>query len=69
MTYYELTPAYGRDYASKREVVDAFHAGKDFQGDYNLGFQLVNKESLPKPCTAMLRYKRNRSVVPVKVEA
>lgn len=25
-----LTPAYGRDYKSKKEVIAAFNAGKDF---------------------------------------
>jgi hypothetical protein len=68
--YYELTPAYGRDYKSRSEVVAAFNEGKDFDGDYQLGFKLVNKPQLMSigsgHGTAMLRYKRNTMVTPVK---
>lgn len=67
--YYELTPAYGRDYKTKAEVVEAWNEGKDFEGDYQLGFQLVNKQGIPKPCTVNLRYKGNRNVAVVKVTA
>lgn len=67
--YYELTPAYGRDYKTKAEVVAAWEAGKDFNGDYQLGFKLVNKQDVPKPCTVNLRYKGNRNVAVVKVTA
>ena len=65
--YYELTPAYGRDYKNKTDVVTAWNAGNDFIGDYQLGFQLLNREDIPKPCTVLLRYRANRSVVSVKV--
>jgi len=68
MQYYELTPAYGRDYRTKAEVVAAWEEGKDFEGDFNLKFQLVNKEDIPKPCTVNLRYKGNRNVAVVKVD-
>jgi len=67
MAFYELTPAYGRDYKNKAEVTAAFNAGKDFEGDYQLGFGLVNKEQLPAGSTVMLRYKRNTMVTSVKV--
>ncbi len=67
--YYELTPAYGRDYKSKTEVMAAWYTGKNFQGDYQLGFKPVNLEDIPKPCTVNLRYKGNRSVAVVKVPA
>lgn len=64
---YELTPAYGRDYKKKQEVIDAFNAEKDFEGDYQLGFGLVNKQQIPKGSTVMLRYKKNTAVTVVKI--
>ncbi len=69
MSYYELQPAYGRDYKTKAEVIAAWEQGKDFLGDYQLGFQLVNVEDIPKPCTVNLRYKGNRNLAVVKVKA
>ena len=67
MMFYELTPAYGRDYKTKKEVTEAFNAGKDFEGDYQLGFKLVNKPQLPKGATVILRYKRNMMTTSVKL--
>lgn len=67
MTYYELSPAYGRDYKTKAEVTQAWQNSADFQGDYQLGFQYVNIGSIPKPCTVNLRYKALRNVAVVKV--
>ena len=69
MAFYELTPAYGRDYKTGKEVKAAFDAGKDFQGDYSMGFRLVNKPQIPAGSTVLLRYKGNRSVVSHKVVA
>lgn len=65
--YYELEPAYGRDYKSKKEVIQAWDEGKDFIGDYNLNFHVVNKQDIPKPCTVNLRYKKKTQVAVVKV--
>jgi len=62
MAYYELSPAYGRDYKSAKEVKADFDSNKDFIGDYQLGFSLVNKEQIPVGSVVMLRYKGNRSV-------
>jgi len=67
MAYYELTPAYGRDYKTGKEAKAAFDAGKDFEGDYQLGFKLVNRAQLPIGSTVLLRYKRNTQVANVKV--
>lgn len=67
--YYSLTPAYGRDYKTAKEVKEAFDSGKDFVGDYNLGFRLCNKEAFKPGDTVNLRYKKDRSVVPYKVTA
>lgn len=67
MNYYELTPAYGRDYKSAKDVKTAWDEGKDFNGDYQLGFAYVNVNDIPKPCVVNLRYKRNTMVAVVKV--
>ncbi len=67
--YYELTPAYGRDYKTAKEVKAAFESGKDFVGDYNHGFRLVSIRDFGPDSTVNLRYKKNRSVVPYKVTA
>lgn len=67
MTYYELSPAYGRDYKTKADVIAAWESGKDFEGDYTLGFKPVNIGDIPKPCTVNLRYKQNRAIAVVKV--
>lgn len=71
MTYFELAPACGRDYKSKAEVVAAWADGKDFEGDYQLGFRPVNKPDLERDwkgkATVNLRYKGLRSVAVVKV--
>jgi len=65
MKYYELTPAYGRDYKTREQVIAAFEQGKDFEGDYLLDFRLVNKETLDsigRPYVAKLRYRNMRQV-------
>jgi hypothetical protein len=67
--YYELSPAYGRDYKTAKEVKAAFEAGKDFVGDYNLRFALCSIRDFKPGDTVNLRYKKNRSVVPYKVTA
>ncbi len=67
MAYFELQPAYGRDYKSAKDVKADFDNNKDFQGDYQLGFSLVNKEQLPVGSTVLLRYKQNRAVASHKV--
>ena len=67
MPFYDLTPAYGRDYKTAKEVIDAFNQNKDFMGDYQLGFKYVNKEQLEAGSTALLRYSGKRKVTSVKV--
>lgn len=66
--FFELSPAYGRDYSTGKAVLAAFHEDLDFIGDYQLGFQLVNKSQLPRPCSVILRYKANRATVAVVVK-
>ena len=65
--YYELAPAYGRDYKNAKAVKADFEANKDFLGDYQLGFSLVNKQQLKHGDTVLLRYNGNRSVTSCKV--
>lgn len=65
--YYKLTPAYGRDYKTKAEVIAAFESGKDFEGDYTHSFQLVNIDAFQVGDVCNLRYKSNRAVTPFRV--
>lgn len=67
MPYYELQPAYGRDYKTAKEVKEAFAAGKDFIGDYQMNFQYMSVRDLKPGDTAMLRYKRKTKVTSLKV--
>ena len=64
MTYYSLTPAYGRDYKTAKEAKEAFNAGKDFIG---CNFQLVNKEQLTRPCTVNIRFAKQAKIAQVKL--
>ena len=64
---YELQPAYGRDYKNAREVKEAFASGKDFIGDYQLGFQYMSVRDLKPGVTVLLRYKRKTQVTTLKV--
>ena len=72
MTYYELIPAYGRDYRTGKDAVQDWEDGKDWRGDYQLGFSLLNRQSLVDgglvPCTVNLRYDKNRKVAVVKLQ-
>ena len=66
---YELQPAYGRDYKTKAAVTAAFNEGKDFRGDYQLGFSLCSKRDFQPGDTVLLRYRECRSVAVEKVGA
>lgn len=63
--YRSLTPAYGRDYKNKKEVLEAFNSEKDFilqpEGAY------INKQQIATGVTVNIRYNKLRSVLPVKV--
>jgi hypothetical protein len=67
MAHYELYPAYGRDYKTAAAVKSAFLAGKDFEGDYQLGFKPVNLPQLRIGDSVILRYCQNRKLAVVKV--
>ena len=66
-----LTPAYGRDYKSKKEVEAAFAADKDFAvADIMSGGGYTNRADLVSMGirTVNIRYKALRSVAVVKVQ-
>lgn len=68
MTYYSAVPAYGRDYTSKKAVLEAWAAGKDFiirSMDSNDG-RAVNKADLPAGVVLNVRYKRLTQVAVIK---
>lgn len=67
MRYFELSPAYGRDYKTAKDAKTAWNDGKDWEGDFQLGFKPVNREDIPKPCTVVLRFDANRKLTTVKV--
>ena len=69
MTYFELSPAYGRDYRAAKDAKADWAAGKDWIGDYALGFKPVNVSDIPKPCVVILRYQGGTRCVAVKVPA
>jgi len=52
-----LTPAYGRDYKSKKEVLADWEAGKDFIANSFNGSGSVNKNDCPKG-SHQFRYKK-----------
>lgn len=70
MRYFELVPAYGRDYKKAADVKADFLAGKDFDGDYQLGFKLCSIRDLEqfKPYTANVRYKKLTQIAVVTVK-
>ena len=72
MNYLSLTPAYGRDYKSAREVTQAFLDGKDFEiasmfGSF--GGRYCSVRDFAQGVTVSIRYNRLTRVVNVKVPA
>ncbi len=63
----ELEPAYGRDYKTKADVEKAFREGKDFIGDYQLGFKPCGISDFAPGTRQMLRYRKNTKVAVVIV--
>lgn len=64
---FELQPSYGRDYKNRAEVEAAFRAGKDFEGDYQLGFKPINIDAFAAGAQVNLRYAGKRKVAVVTV--
>lgn len=66
-----LTPAYGRDYKSKKEVLEAWESGKDFQ--INNMFhpddgRYINKADAKPGSRFNIRYKRLTMICPIVVK-
>jgi hypothetical protein len=64
--YLSAVPAYGRDYKSKKAVMEDWNSGKDFliQDMRHGGY--VNKDDKPEDVTLHIRYDRMTKVLPVK---
>jgi hypothetical protein len=65
-----LTPAYGRDYRTKRDALSDFAAGKDFiLADYSSPWdgKPVSRQDLPAGSTVNLRFDKLRKVAVAKV--
>lgn len=67
--FYELTPAYGRDYKTAAAAKAAFDAGQDFIGDYQTGFKPINKPQVPIGSTVLLRFCNHAKVTSLKVKS
>lgn len=69
MNFFELAPAYGRDYRNAAAAKADWLADKDWNGDYQLGFKPVNRTDLrrafPGGFSVTLRYDRNRKLTVV----
>jgi hypothetical protein len=66
-----VVPAYGRDYKSGKDVMEAWNQGKDFQvadmfhpkdGSY------INVHDAPKGVTINVRYKKLTQIKPIKIK-
>jgi hypothetical protein len=68
VAYFELTPAYGKDYKTAMAVTEAWNDYLDFLGDWQMGFQVCNKQDFKPGDTVNLRYRGNTRVAVVKVQ-
>lgn len=69
MTYYTLTPAYGRDYRTAKDAKADFEAGNDFILNSYDGNGLINKEQLNRPCQVNIRFAKQAKLTVVKLIA
>lgn len=69
MDYITITPAYGRDYKLKKEVLADWNAGKDFRvntfGHPHDG-RYLNKNDAPQGAVINVRYKNLTQVCVIK---
>lgn len=63
-----LTPAYGRDYKSKKAVLADFDAGKDFVLSEGFRQSYINKEQIAVGTSVQFRYNGLRNVAVHKVK-
>lgn len=67
MKYLTVSPAYGRDYRSKKEVQAAWDAGQDFiVQDIMSGGYVSKNDSLPEGTVVMARYARMTKIAEIK---
>ena len=62
--YYVVSPAYGRDYKNKKDVVQDWNDNKDFINDIRIptgGGTYINKDDLQPGDNVELRYNRLQS--------
>jgi hypothetical protein len=56
---FSLSPAYGRDYKSRKALLEDFYAGKDFiNSTIGTSGRYVSKSELPAGSRVQFRYKR-----------
>ena len=68
-SYLTVTPAYGRDYKTKKEVLEAWEQGKDFAiASVFDGGGYINKEDARPGMTINIRYKRATQIAVVKIK-
>ncbi len=72
MKYITVTPAYGRDYKNKSEVLNDWGNGKDFvvnsYGGSNVYINKTDAENHLKPVQINVRYGKLRKVMSIKIE-
>ncbi len=70
VSYLTVTPAYGRDYKTKKEALEAWEQGKDFEIASGLfsGGTYINKEDAKPGMTINIRYKNATQVAVVKIK-
>lgn len=62
MSYLHLTPAYGRDYASRKALLADFDAQKDFMCNAGPVSKPINKQQIPDGTKIQFRFGRNLKV-------
>jgi hypothetical protein len=71
VSHFVLTPAYGRDYKSKKEALADFEANKDFQhasAPFTGGGAYINKQDIPAGSRVQIRYKKLTQLCVVEVK-
>lgn len=62
MSYLHLTPAYGRDYSSRKALLADFDAQKDFMCNAGPVSKPINKQQIPDGTKIQFRFGRNLKV-------
>jgi hypothetical protein len=56
--FIQVSPAYGRDYRNKNDLIAGYHAGHDFVSNSMFSSGYVNKNDHPEGATLNVRYGR-----------